>query len=114
MVQLDISKLQYVIFDWDNTLAESRSSLVAAVNQVLAEYNLPDWEISKEKRDCNLCKPVKEPESERRETKRYRKPDHTDNQGSIHTGQIQVAVEFQVRADCSNLDDIAQRRREVD
>ena len=54
MVQLDISKLQYVIFDWDNTLAESRSSLVAALNQALAEYNLPDWEISKEKRDCNL------------------------------------------------------------
>lgn len=54
MVQLDISKLKYVIFDWDNTLAESRSSLVESVNQVLKTYGLPEWEISKEKRDCNL------------------------------------------------------------
>ena len=54
MEPLDISKLKYVLFDWDNTLAESRPALVAAVNKVLAAYNLPDWEISKEKRDCNL------------------------------------------------------------
>ncbi len=54
MAQLDISKLRFVLFDWDNTLAESRSSLVEAVNQVLAEYHLPEWEISKEKRDHNL------------------------------------------------------------
>ena len=41
---LDLSKLEYVIFDWDNTLAESRSTLVLSVNRVLKEYGLPDWE----------------------------------------------------------------------
>lgn len=51
---LDISKLQYVIFDWDNTLAESRTALVAVVNQVLVEYGLPEWEVIKRKRDDNL------------------------------------------------------------
>lgn len=54
MERLDISKLKYVLFDWDNTLAESRSSLVEAVNQVLAAYGLPDWEISKQKRNKDL------------------------------------------------------------
>lgn len=54
MTQLDISKLRAVLFDWDNTLAESRSSLVIAVNRVLKEYHLPEWEISKQKRDTNL------------------------------------------------------------
>ena len=54
MERLDISKLQYVLFDWDNTLAESRSSLTTAVNQVLAAYGLPDWEISKQKRNKDL------------------------------------------------------------
>ena len=51
---MDISKLKYVIFDWDNTLAESRSTLVLVVNQVLKEYGLPDWEKVKCLRDPNL------------------------------------------------------------
>ena len=51
---MDISKLKYVIFDWDNTLAESRSTLVLVVNQVLKEYKLPDWEEVKLLRDTNL------------------------------------------------------------
>ena len=51
---MDISGLKYVIFDWDNTLAESRSTLVLVVNQVLKEYNLPDWEQVKCLRDPNL------------------------------------------------------------
>ena len=46
---LDLSKLEYVIFDWDNTLAESRSTLVLSVNRVLKEYGLPDWEAVKSK-----------------------------------------------------------------
>ena len=49
-----LSDLQYALFDWDNTLAESRSSLVAAVDQVLMEYHLPPWCESKNKRDRNL------------------------------------------------------------
>jgi phosphoglycolate phosphatase len=51
---LDISTLKAVVFDWDNTLAESRSSLVLAVNQVLSSYGLPDWEISSKKRNSDL------------------------------------------------------------
>ena len=54
MQQLNISKLKYVLFDWDNTLAESRTSLVYAVDKVLANYGLPCWEVSKEKRNRNL------------------------------------------------------------
>lgn len=51
---MDISGLKYVIFDWDNTLAESRSTLVLVINQVLKEYHLPDWEQVKCLRDPNL------------------------------------------------------------
>lgn len=40
-MKLDLSKLQYVLFDWDNTLAETRTALVTIVEQVLAEYNRP-------------------------------------------------------------------------
>lgn len=51
---LDVSKLKYALFDWDNTLVESRSSLTAAVNIVLSEYGLPSWENVKQRRDANL------------------------------------------------------------
>ncbi len=51
---LNISKLKYALFDWDNTLAESRSSLVSAINLVLEFYHLPMWDEVKKKRDCNL------------------------------------------------------------
>ena len=51
---LDLSKLEYVIFDWDNTLAESRSTLVLSVNRVLKEYGLPDWEAVKSRRNPDL------------------------------------------------------------
>ncbi len=51
---LDLSKLEYVIFDWDNTLAESRSTLVLSVNRVLKEYGLPDWEAVKSHRNPDL------------------------------------------------------------
>ncbi|MBR1604504.1 MAG: HAD family hydrolase [Alphaproteobacteria bacterium] len=51
---LDISKLKYALFDWDNTLVESRTSLVETVNIVLETYHLPTWEKVKYLRDCNL------------------------------------------------------------
>ena len=51
---LNIKNLKIAIFDWDNTLAESRSALVYAINQVLEQYNLPEWDIVKNKRDNNL------------------------------------------------------------
>ena len=50
----DIKKLKVVIFDWDNTLVESGSALVFCVNKILEKYNLPEWEISKNKRDDRL------------------------------------------------------------
>ena len=51
---LDVKNLKIVVFDWDNTLAESRTALVYAVNKVLQEYGLQDWETEKHKRDNNL------------------------------------------------------------
>ena len=51
---LNIKDLKIVVFDWDNTLAESRTALVYAVNQVLQEYGLDDWEIEKQKRNNDL------------------------------------------------------------
>lgn len=51
---LDVSKLKHVVFDWDNTLVESRSSLVASVDKVLAHYKLPSWDNVRHLRDCNL------------------------------------------------------------
>lgn len=44
---LSLKSLKYVLFDWDNTLAESRTALVTVVNQVLAEYHMPNWDIVK-------------------------------------------------------------------
>ena len=51
---LNLQKVEYILFDWDNTLAESRTCLVATVNEILQKYNLPDWEHQKAKRDPNL------------------------------------------------------------
>ena len=51
---LDVSKLKYALFDWDNTLVESRSSLTAAVNIVLSEYGQPSWEEVKSRRNADL------------------------------------------------------------
>lgn len=53
-MRLDLSPLKYVIFDWDNTLAETRTALVASVNQVLAEYGLPDWDKVRDLRNPDL------------------------------------------------------------
>lgn len=53
-MKLDLAPLKYVIFDWDNTLAETRTALVASVNQVLAEYGLPDWDKVRDLRDPDL------------------------------------------------------------
>ena len=51
---LSIKKLKIAVFDWDNTLAESRTALVYTINQVLEEYGLQDWEIEKKKRNNDL------------------------------------------------------------
>lgn len=51
---LNITGLKTAVFDWDNTLAESRSTLVYAINQVSSQYGLEEWDIVKKKRDNNL------------------------------------------------------------
>ncbi len=54
MEKLNLKELKAAVFDWDNTLAESRTALVYCVNQVLQEYNMPEWNIVKAKRDNTL------------------------------------------------------------
>ena len=50
----DRAKLQYVLFDWDGTLADNAEVVRSSVKQVLAEYGLPDWEVMKSRRDPKL------------------------------------------------------------
>ncbi len=52
--KLPIDKLKVVLFDWDNTLAESRTPLLYAINKVLEEYHMPEWNVVKSRRDDNL------------------------------------------------------------
>ena len=54
MPELNIKNLKMVAFDWDNTLAQSRTALVFSVNKVLKKYGLPCWDEVKSKRDNNL------------------------------------------------------------
>lgn len=53
-MNLDISQLRYVLFDWDNTLAETRTALVTVINEVLEEYQMPGWDEVKKRRDEDL------------------------------------------------------------
>lgn len=50
----DHNKLQYMLFDWDGTLADNRNIVICALEEVLKKYNLPCWEKIKEKRHKNL------------------------------------------------------------
>lgn len=50
----DITHLKAVVFDWDNTLAQSSPPLIYAVNRVLKNYHLPCWEVIKQKRNTDL------------------------------------------------------------
>lgn len=51
---MDLQKAQYILFDWDNTLADTHDALVNTVDQVLKEYNLPDWEETAKSLDRKL------------------------------------------------------------
>ena len=51
---IDISKLKFAVFDWDNTLADTRLHLIETISAVLKEYNLPGWDIVKRRRDPGL------------------------------------------------------------
>lgn len=48
------AKLQYILFDWDGTLADNAAVVLKSVSQVLNEYNLPGWEQMKSRRDPKL------------------------------------------------------------
>lgn len=48
------AKLQYILFDWDGTLADNTAVVLKSVSQVLNEYNLPGWEQMKSRRDPKL------------------------------------------------------------
>lgn len=48
------NKLQYILFDWDGTLADNRDVVVNSMQKTLKEYNLPDWNIVKAKRNSKL------------------------------------------------------------
>lgn len=54
MPLLNLSDLKIVIFDWDNTLAQSRPALLFSINLVLAEYGLPGFDFFASKRDPEL------------------------------------------------------------
>ena len=51
---LSLSKVQYVLFDWDGTLANNRDIVVFSLEKVLAEFGLPKWDEVKSKRDPRL------------------------------------------------------------
>jgi len=42
-----------IVFDWDGTLADTRSTVVACLSKILESYDLPSWESVKKARDLN-------------------------------------------------------------
>lgn len=54
MIDLKLDKVKYIIFDWDNTLAESKTPLLYAMEQVIKEKQLPSWSELEKKRDYEL------------------------------------------------------------
>ena len=51
MDKLDAGRLKAAVFDWDGTLAETRTPRLWAVNRIMAKYGLPDWESTREKQN---------------------------------------------------------------
>ena len=51
MDKLDAGRLKAAVFDWDGTLAETRTPRLWAVNRIMAKYGLPDWENTREKQN---------------------------------------------------------------
>lgn len=50
----NLKKPQVIIFDWDNTLAQSRDVVVSSINKILEKYGKEKWEFTKKKyRDPN-------------------------------------------------------------
>ena len=51
MNKLDTGGLKAVVFDWDGTLAETRTPRLWAVNRIMAAYGLPDWESTRDRQN---------------------------------------------------------------
>ena len=41
---------QVLLFDWDNTLVDAWAGIVAALNEVFAQWNLPPWTVQQGRR----------------------------------------------------------------
>ena len=51
MNKLDTGGLKAVVFDWDGTLADTRTPRLWAVNRIMAAYGLPDWESTRDRQN---------------------------------------------------------------
>lgn len=51
MNKLDTGGLKAVVFDWDGTLAETRTPRLWAVNRIMTAYGLPDWESTRDRQN---------------------------------------------------------------
>lgn len=51
---LALNGVKFVLFDWDNTLAESRTALLYAINEVIKNRKLPGFDELNKKRNNDL------------------------------------------------------------
>ena len=51
MNKLDTGGLKAVVFDWDGTLAETRTPRLWAVNRIITAYGLHDWESTRDRQN---------------------------------------------------------------
>lgn len=54
MQNLCLDKVQYILFDWDGTIADTIEGHIISINEVLKKYGLPNWEEAKKLRNTNL------------------------------------------------------------
>ncbi len=51
MKKLNADRLRVAVFDWDGTLVESRTPRLWAVNRIMDQYGLPDWESTRDRQN---------------------------------------------------------------
>ncbi len=51
MKKLNADRLKVAVFDWDGTLVESRTPRLWAVNRIMDQYGLPDWESTRDRQN---------------------------------------------------------------
>lgn len=54
MQNLNLDKIKYILFDWDNTLAATHEVLTQVINLVLQEHHLPAFEQMSSKMDRDI------------------------------------------------------------